>query len=78
MLEFNYGGELRHIFAIRSNGRGVKRYTNAYMLVYIRESDIDEILSPVTPEDVPEHLRMYMLMYLKLIRIKIHLLLFNR
>ena len=51
------------------------------MLVYIRESDVDEIMSPVTSEDIPEHLRMYMLVYLKLIRsrmIIIQLLCFNR
>ena len=39
------------------------------MLVYIREPDVDEIMSPVTSEDIPEHLRMYMLIYLKSIRI---------
>jgi len=27
------------------------------MLVYIRESDVDEIMSPVAPEDIPEHLQ---------------------
>jgi hypothetical protein len=53
------------------------------MLVYIRESDVDEIMSPVTAEDIPEHLRMYYMVkkYLKLIRIRmivIHLLCFNR
>ena len=80
VLEFNYGGEFRHIFAIFSNGRSVKRFNNAYMLVYIRESDIDEILSPVVPEDIPYHLRMYANMF-KLISFKmivIHSLPFNR
>ncbi|KAI8871870.1 cysteine proteinase, partial [Ramicandelaber brevisporus] len=29
---------------------------NAYMLVYIRESHLDDILAPVTANDVPQHL----------------------
>lgn len=33
-----------------------KRFTNAYMLVYIRNSDMDEILKPLTTDDIPEHL----------------------
>ncbi|KAJ3031740.1 UNVERIFIED_CONTAM: hypothetical protein HDU68_000675 [Siphonaria sp. JEL0065] len=35
----------------------LKRFTNAYMLVYVRESNADEILKPITTEDIPEHLR---------------------
>lgn len=35
----------------------LKRFTNAYMLVYIRDSDRDEILSDVTEKDIPQHLR---------------------
>ena len=46
VLEDNYGGELA---------------TSAYVLIYFHESSINEILSPVIPEDIPEHLRMYML-----------------
>ena len=34
----------------------VKHFTNAYMLVYIRESKIDEILAPTKDEDTPPHL----------------------
>ncbi|CAG8454298.1 11158_t:CDS:2, partial [Gigaspora rosea] len=30
---------------------------SAYMLVYIRESDIDEILASILPEDISNHLR---------------------
>ncbi|KAJ3261949.1 hypothetical protein HDU77_000537 [Chytriomyces hyalinus] len=37
--------------------RMVKRFTNAYMLVYVRESSADEILKPITADDIPEHLR---------------------
>ncbi|CAG8473227.1 8493_t:CDS:10 [Acaulospora morrowiae] len=60
VLEANYGGEIPNsspLPAIRPGGRNHKRFTNAYMLVYIRESDADEILSPVLPEEIPEHLR---------------------
>jgi hypothetical protein len=32
-------------------------FTNAYMLVYIRESDEDEILAEVTENHIPIHLR---------------------
>ncbi|GAA5900428.1 uncharacterized protein JCM6883_002840 [Sporobolomyces salmoneus] len=35
----------------------MKRFTNAYMLVYVRESRVNEILKPISTEDVPEHLR---------------------
>lgn len=30
---------------------------SAYMLVYIRESDVDEILAPILPEDISNHLQ---------------------
>ncbi|KAJ3058009.1 hypothetical protein HDU98_005868, partial [Podochytrium sp. JEL0797] len=36
----------------------IKRFTNAYMLVYIRDTNADEILKPITSEDIPEHLRL--------------------
>ena len=32
-----------------------KRMTSAYMLVYLREDVIDELLAPITPEEVPAH-----------------------
>ncbi|KAI8611746.1 cysteine proteinase [Chytriomyces sp. MP71] len=35
----------------------IKRFTNAYMLVYVRDSTADEILKPITKQDIPEHLR---------------------
>ncbi|KAI9357685.1 ubiquitin carboxyl-terminal hydrolase 5 [Zopfochytrium polystomum] len=52
VLEENYGGD-----TARAGGKIQRRLTNAYMLVYIRESDIANILSPVTDDDIPEHLR---------------------
>ncbi|GAA6000863.1 ubiquitin-specific protease UBP15 [Rhodotorula paludigena] len=35
----------------------MKRFTNAYMLVYVRASRVNDVLKPITNEDVPEHLR---------------------
>jgi hypothetical protein len=40
------------------------------VLVYIRESNVDEILSPVVPEDIPEHLRMCAFIYSQINQIK--------
>ncbi|PKY26877.1 cysteine proteinase, partial [Rhizophagus irregularis] len=59
VFEDNYGGEYpnENTITIRSAARNHERFTNAYMLVYIRESNVDEILSPVVSEDIPEHLQ---------------------
>ncbi|KAF9172197.1 hypothetical protein BGX20_006156 [Mortierella sp. AD010] len=62
VLDENYGGgEVPENFAamtlaMRQLSRH-KRFTNAYMLVYIRDNAIDEILKPLTNEDIPEHLQ---------------------
>ncbi|PVG02230.1 putative ubiquitin-specific processing protease 21 [Serendipita vermifera] len=59
VLDDNYGGEstnglLQHQ---RQQVRTMKRFTNAYMLVYIRESKIDEVLGNFTDADTPIHLK---------------------
>ncbi|KAI9003728.1 hypothetical protein BC832DRAFT_621755 [Gaertneriomyces semiglobifer] len=48
VFEDNFGG---------ATGRLGKRYTNAYMLVYVRDADRPTVLAEVTDEDIPEHLK---------------------
>ena len=60
VIEENYGGETLNVIPPNLQGNqvpGTKRFTNAYMLVYIRESGI-EVLAPLTVDDTPAHLRM--------------------
>lgn len=66
VLEENYGGE--SLLGLpqtvqRNQVRTLKRFTNAYMLVYIRECAIDEVLAPFLPDDTPAHLSMKNLFY---------------
>ena len=61
VLEENYGGELSSPNGVlspsqRNQARSMKRFTNAYMLVYIKETAIDEVLAPFTEKDTPPHL----------------------
>jgi ubiquitin carboxyl-terminal hydrolase 7 len=58
VLEENFGGEQLGLpgVNIRPNGRPMNRFTNAYMLVYIRECMLDKVLAPVTEADIPRHL----------------------
>lgn len=61
VLEENYGGEAMNGVTPtvqRNQVRPIKRFTNAYMLVYIRESAINEVLQSFTEEDTPPHLSM--------------------
>ena len=39
------------------------KYSNAYMLVYIRESDKDKIICNVDEKDIAEHLRVNYFLY---------------
>ncbi|KAF8894531.1 hypothetical protein BD779DRAFT_1669025 [Infundibulicybe gibba] len=59
VLEENYGGEALNgpPSLQRNQVRAMKRFTNAYMLVYIRESAINEVLAPFTDDDTPPHLK---------------------
>lgn len=53
VLEENYGGIARHP---QLNTMNENRVTNAYMLVYIRESLQEQVTSQVTQNDIPHHL----------------------
>ena len=59
VLEENFGGEILNGMPPtlqRNQVRAMKRFTNAYMLVYIRESAINEVLAPFAADDTPPHL----------------------
>ncbi|XP_066139547.1 ubiquitin carboxyl-terminal hydrolase 7 isoform X1 [Euwallacea fornicatus] len=50
-IEHNYGGQDEDI-----NMMNVKHCTNAYMLVYIRDSELPNVLQEVTDADIPSEL----------------------
>lgn len=55
--ENSYSGPItRSMSATETKRQALKRFTNAYMLVYIREKDIDEMLCPLAENDIPKHL----------------------
>lgn len=36
--------------------KAIKRFTNAYMLVYFQKTKLDEILAPIQTKEIPKHL----------------------
>ena len=56
VYEDNFGGDSLSTFPMTRQARLYKRFTNAYMLVYVREDELDSVLAPVTESDIPEHL----------------------
>jgi ubiquitin carboxyl-terminal hydrolase 7 len=61
VLDENYGGEFKlpNGDLLMSKNKPVMRQNSAYMLVYIRQSRADQILSPVSQDDTPPHLRKF-------------------
>lgn len=59
VLEDNYGGDMLNGLVPphqRTQARTLKKFTNAYMLVYVRETELDTVLAPFTESDTPPHL----------------------
>lgn len=52
-IEHNYGGHDDDV------NMTVKHCTNAYMLVYIRDSELHNVLQDVTEQDIPEEVRCF-------------------
>lgn len=60
VLEDNYGGDMLNGLIPphqRTQARTLKKFTNAYMLVYVRETELDTVLAPFTEKDTPPHLK---------------------
>lgn len=62
VLEENYGGaypplQNPYVRTGANKKAPVMRPNSAYMLVYIRQSRVDKVLTPVTETDIPNHIR---------------------
>jgi ubiquitin carboxyl-terminal hydrolase 7 len=55
VLEDNYGGVSTDEYTL-VQARNQQTKTNAYILVYIRNSRIDKVLAPLTEADTPVHI----------------------
>lgn len=66
VLEDNYGGEYicPNGQIPRRNNKALMRQNNAYMLVYIRQNRLDQVLCPVSKADTPAHLRRYLMSFM--------------
>lgn len=59
VLEDNYGGEMLNGLVAphqRTQARSLKKFTNAYMLVYIKQTDLSTVMAPFSEGDTPAHL----------------------
>lgn len=52
-LEDNYGGIIENG---KLTSKHLKKFTNAYMLVYVKTSLIDSVMAPLVDDDIPIHL----------------------
>lgn len=59
VLEDNFGGEYPPLNGqvLDTSQKPMIRHNSAYMLVYIRETRLDDVLFPVSNADTPAHLR---------------------
>jgi ubiquitin carboxyl-terminal hydrolase 7 len=59
VTEDNFGGEEEYSFNLHGKKMTSmhKKFSNAYMLVYLRESDMPEILAKIPDSDIPVHLK---------------------
>jgi ubiquitin carboxyl-terminal hydrolase 7 len=59
VLDDNYGGDMANGLVApnqRQQARTMKKFTNAYMLVYVKDEAVDDVLKPFGPDDTPSHL----------------------
>ncbi|KAJ6618506.1 hypothetical protein B0H10DRAFT_2375371 [Mycena sp. CBHHK59/15] len=54
LVEESYGGK---VLPPGSQGEAAKPFPNAYMLVYIRKSAMDEVLAPFPDNNIPSHIK---------------------